>query len=263
MASQKETPECLDAEEVIRVGMRAAARFGILCRPPNLPLMENSFIPKNGDAIFSCFSHANNPSLRGADLQQEAWELRTLAVGTAMERLEQLSDSQWTLLQAILNSNDEEALSREEIRLEMERYMDSGEHSGSLGNILPQLAASYLQQPLLVIEIVNSQVININWIDPGRMFGEENQEAACPVIAILQLKHYEVVLVANEAKETALAKYQGWKASERVVPASDGGSDESFNPPCASTPIEMSSRHQYSHSAGMQHNGGSQPGLVK
>ena len=48
-----ETPGCLPAEQVIKLGIRAAAGLGILCRRPNLPLEDNSFVPMDGNCTFS------------------------------------------------------------------------------------------------------------------------------------------------------------------------------------------------------------------
>ena len=62
--SREETPGCLPAEQVIQLGIRAAARLGILCRRPNLPLVRNSFIPMDGNCIQSCCCHATIPHSR-------------------------------------------------------------------------------------------------------------------------------------------------------------------------------------------------------
>ena len=70
--SRKETPGCLSAEELIQLGRETAARLGISCNKPNLPLENNSFIPMDGDCIFSCCCHANDPTLKGKHLKNEA-----------------------------------------------------------------------------------------------------------------------------------------------------------------------------------------------
>ena len=214
--SRVETPGCLRAEQVIQLGIRAAAKLGILCRRPNLPLVGNSFIPMDGNCIQSCCCHANDPTLRGESLKHEAWDLRVRGVGTAVECLKDFTDEQWGVLQAIVTGNDKETLSKERIKLEMEKYMNSGEFSGHVGDILPQLAADFLHQPLLVIVIENRQVTNAHWIEPGGMFGRGNQHEGYPIILLRQLQHFETLLIANEAKETARMKYQQWKSSKRV-----------------------------------------------
>ena len=214
--SRLETPGCLPAQQVIKLGIRAAAGLGILCRRPNLPLQGNSFIPMDGNCTFSSCCHAKDPTLRGEHLKHAAWELRVKCVGTLVESLKGFNDEQWSVLQAIVTGNDEQTLSKEHIRLEMERYMESGEFSGNVGDILPQLAADFLNQPLLVIVIENCQVTNSNWVVPGGLIGGGEQPEGDPIIVLKQLQHFETLLIASEAKGTARMKYQQWKASKRV-----------------------------------------------
>ena len=234
--SRNETPGCLTAEQVIRLGIRTAARLGILCRRPNLDLDGNSFIPMDGNCTFSCFTHANDPTLRGADFKQATWELRIRAVGSGIERLKHLNDEQWALLQAIVTKDGEDTLSKEEIKVEMEKYMESGQYSGNMGDILPQLAADFLEQPLLVIEIKNCKVTNVSLVKPGGLFGGQNQDPGCLVIVVKQMNHYEVLLVATEARETAKDKYQQWKESGRVGEIAAEEFNVGVYPPCNSTP---------------------------
>ena len=54
----------------------AAWNLGILCRRPEI------FIELDGNCIWISVCHAMDPTLRGADLQQAAWELRVKALGT-------------------------------------------------------------------------------------------------------------------------------------------------------------------------------------
>ena len=212
--SRKETPGCLSAEEVISLGIRTAAAHGILCRRPNLPLNGNSFAPMDGNCIFTCFCHSNDPSLSGPNLRQATWELRIRALSTAIERLKHFNDEQWALLQAIVTASDKDTLSREEIKLEMERYMENGKYGGHFGDILPQLAADFMEQQLLVIEVKDGKVVNLSLVYPGGIFG--GQDRGCLVIVVKQLNHYEPLLIAMEAEETAKEKYHQWKDSGRV-----------------------------------------------
>ena len=217
--SREETPGCLPAEKAIQLGIEAAAKLGILCKGPNLKKVHNSFVPMDGNCIQSSCCHANDPSLDGEPLKHAAWELRVRGVGALVESLKNFSDLQWSLLQGIITgSDDEEPLSRDTIKLELEKYMNRGEFSGNLGDILPQLAADTLNQPLLVIEIEKCQVRGANWVVPGcgGIFGGGDREAGFPIVLIKQLQHYEPLLIAPEAKEMAKLKFQHWKSSKRV-----------------------------------------------
>ena len=233
--SRKETPGCLCAEEVIRLGREAAVRLGILCNKPNLPLENNCFIPMDGDCIFSCCCHANDPSLRGKHLKNEAWMLRLKAVGTVLEKLKHFTEEQWSILQAIISGNDKNALTKEEITAAIKEYMESGEFAGDAGDLLLQFAASFLQQPILVIEITNCSVTNISWVEPVEMFGGDPQSEKYPIVVLLQLKHYETLLLDGDAKEMAMNKFHQWRISTRVGMSRSEGLDVSFDPPSTST----------------------------
>ena len=174
------------------------------------------------------------------DLKHEAWALRSLAIGTLIERLAQLSEDQWDLLQAIIQGDDEHTPSKEEIRTELEEYYESGKFSGNVGDIMPQLAADYLGQPLLVIEVEGREVKSTGWIRPGGLFGDKTKDEACPVVVVLQMKHYENLLVAEEAKETARSKYQEWVTSQRVRVTENSELDDDFTPLLVSTATNSS-----------------------
>ena len=219
--SREETPGCLPAREVIQLGIGGAAKLGILCRPPNLPLVHNSFVPMDGNCIQSSCCHANDPTLSGEPLKQAAWELRVTGVGTALECLRNFSELEWSVLQGIISGEAKEKLSREQIQQELAKYMESGIFSGNVGDILPQLAADILHQPLLIIEVENHKMKTANWIVPGGIFGGGNQQEGYPIVVIKQLQHFEPLLIAHEAMETARLKYTQWKTSKRVG-VSDG-----------------------------------------
>ena len=229
--SRSETPGCLHVKELIHLGIRHAASLGILCRWPSLPINGNEIVPMNGNCIWTCFVHANNTTLRGALLEQAVWELRIRAVGTFIDRLKLFEDEQWSLLQAIATGGRDVTPSRDRIRQEMEKYMESGEYSGDLGDIILNIAVSFSQQPVLVIKVSGCKVTNSHWVDPNKLFGGRNHSLRCPLVFLSQLNHYELLLIAEEAKDTARMKYQQWKASERVCVSPDRENlNENLNP---------------------------------
>ena len=228
--SRAETPDCLHVKQLIPLGISYAASLGILCRWPSLPIVGNSIVPMNGDCIFTCFIHANNPTLRGDGLKQAVWELRIKAVGTFIDRLKLFSDEQWTMLQAIVIGEKEVTLSRYGIRKEMEKYMESGEYSGNFGDVIINIAASFSEQPVLVLEVKGCRVTHSHWVDPNEMFGGQNKSPGCPVVVLSQMNHYEVLPIADEGKDSAGLIYQQWKTSERVgLPPGRGNPSGNLN----------------------------------
>ena len=142
-------------------------------------------------------------------------------VGTALECLKNFSELEWSVLQGIISGEAKEQLSREQIQQELAKYMESGIFSGNVGDILPQLAADILHQPLLIIEVENRKMKTANWIVPGGIFSGGDQQEGYPIVVVKQLQHFEPLLIAHEAMETARLKYTQWKTSKRVG-VSDG-----------------------------------------
>ena len=206
------------ADELIALGISAAAELGIECTPPDLPLVNNCYVPKDGNCIQSSCSHANDPALKGDDLKQEAWELRVCGVGTTLERLKELTDEQISVLQGIISGPERETLSREQIRQEIELYQNNGMYEGHVGDILPQIAADHLNQPLLIIVVDDGQVVDTTWIEPGGLFGGSNQAEGFPIVLVRekQLLHFEPLLIPLRAKDMATEKYLQWKSSGRL-----------------------------------------------
>ena len=211
-ASVRDLRNILSPDEVIKKGMAFAAwKLGILCRRPAIR------ITPDGNCLWTAICHTLNPDLRGEALKQAAWQLRLLAVGTSIDQLNDLSDEGWESLQSVSVTRGGKTLSREDIRGQMERYLEYRAYAGDLGDILPQVAASSVGQPLVIIEIRDGMATNANVVKPGETFpckpGEEKED---PIILLKQLDHFEVLHVAFCAKETAQEKYRLWKISDRV-----------------------------------------------
>ena len=209
-ASLKDHRNILSPEEVITKGIAFAAwNLGILCRRPGI------HIPPDGNCLWTSICHALHPELRGEPLKQEAWQQRLLGVGTSIEQLNDLSDDGWETLQSISVPAKGRTLTREEIRGQMDRYLENKKYEGNMGDILPQVAASSLGQPLAIVEIKDGKVTNVNMVKPGETFPCDSEKEDL-IILVKQLDHFQVLHVDVCAKETAREKYRLWKISDRV-----------------------------------------------
>ena len=209
-ASLKDHRNILSPEEVITKGIAFAAwNLGILCRRPGI------HIPPDGNCLWTSICHALDPDLRGEPLKQEAWQQRLLGVGTSIEQLNDLSDDGWETLQSISVPAKGRTLTREEIRGQMDRYLENKQFAGDLGDILPQVAASSFGQPLAIVEIKDGKVTNVNMVKPGETFPCDSEKEDL-IILVKQLDHFQVLHVDVCAKETAREKYRLWKISDRV-----------------------------------------------
>ena len=207
----------------------AAWNLGILCRRPEI------FIELDGNCIWISVCHAMDPTLRGADLQQAAWELRVKALGTVIARFEQLSADEVIWLQAVsVKEKQMNPSTKEEIKSKLQSYLKGGEWSGELGDIIPQVVASFTRRALMIIDMSYAGKTTLNIVRPGVIFdcgGEE--ENACPLMLVLQLNHFVPLHIAQCAQETAVEKYKLWKTSENVnlgIEASMEG-NSNFHPP--------------------------------
>ena len=161
--------------------------------------------------------------------------------------------------------------------------MESGEYSGNFGDVIINIASSFSEQPVLVLEVKDCKVTHSHWVNPNEMFGGQTKSPGCPVVFLSQMNHYEVLPIADEGKDTVGLIYQQWKTSDRVGLSPGGGNqtenldlsyhrdgvsgnqmgnlmertmseqDGAFSPPLASTPVvsQDHDNHQQQHMRGM------------
>ena len=109
-------------------------------------------------------------------------------------------------------------LTKEEIKSKLQSYMEGGEWSGELGDIIPQMVSSFTRRALMIIQLSYAGKTSLNVVRPGVVFdcgGEE--ENACPLMLVLQLNHFVPLHIAHCAQETAIEKYKLWKTSENII----------------------------------------------
>ena len=241
----------LSPAEVLSKGVAFAAwQLGIMCRRPEISFEHN------GNCIWTSVCHAMDPTLQGAFLEQAAWELRIKALGTVIAMFEQLSADEVEWLQAVsVKAKQTAPLTKEEIKSKLQSYMEGGQWSGELGDIIPQVVASFTRRALMIIELTYAAKPSLNIVRPGVVFDCGGEvENACPLMLVLQLNHFVPLHIAQCAQETALLKYKQWKISNRVnlgVEASNDGY-ENFHPPSTST------QRNRSHGHGADQGGGSE-----
>jgi hypothetical protein len=203
----------LSPAEVLSKGVAfAASQLGILCRRPQ------AFIKLDGNCIWTSVCHAIDPTLQGAFLQQSGWELRVKALGTVIAMFGQLSEEEVEWLQAVsVKRKQTVPFSKEEIKCKLKSYMEGGQWSGELGDIIPQVVASYLCRPIMIIELTSADKAILKIVRPGVVFdcGEE-EENAVPLMLILHLNHFVPLHIDQGVEETAIEKYKQWKYSANV-----------------------------------------------
>ena len=118
----------------------------------------------------------------------------------AIEMVRTMSSERLELIQAAASADDRgEPLTREELVTQLERYRENGQWDGALGDLMPQIAASFTRTPLLVIQIdPDSNQTTGQYINPEHVFHQPEDVSVLSVL-IRYINHYECLIVPAEA----------------------------------------------------------------
>ena len=224
---------CLSQADMVKRGLEAAADLDLNCIAPE------SFIPMDGRCLWSCIARSRNPSLTGDDLAREADELRTQGVGLAIQMIDTLSGEDLAIVQAVVAEERREALSREQIVEELAKYMKSSAYSGKMGDLLFQIASSFLHQGLIIIQLrKDGEYCLPVFPDFGIFKGHE--EVPYPAILVRQEDHYEELPIPKRAMQQAAGRYKELKQSSRMVTWTEANGRERMRiaPIATSTPLK-------------------------
>ena len=203
--SRRLNPNNLTPSELVQAGREFGRERGM-----NFS-QAGSYIRMDGDCLWSSVALSLHPNLDEQELHEEAINLRRRAVGWAIGAITDLSEDQFQLMQGIAgelridnqDSDDLESPSnpREMLRRQLSEYLYSGKYQGDLGDILPQVASSYIQTPIMII-MQNVQTGNANAyvLSPRTIFNISPQNTV-PLVFVNQADHYEVLHVAPESEQ--------------------------------------------------------------
>ena len=238
--SRKVNSKCLDQQQMVDRGLDAARDLGLTC------YAHATFIPMDGRCLWSGIARSRNPSLTGDDLKGEADQLRTRAVGAAIERIDGLSRSDLEVIQAVVAEERKEALTKEQIIDELAKYMRSTEYAGKMGDVLFQVASAFLHQSLIIIQLREDGDYCLPVFPDSGVF-KCHEEIAYPAVLVRQGDHFNELGLSEESRAEAVAVLQELKKSSRVVTlrgnqgaerGNEGAERQRMIPMATSTPVE-------------------------
>ena len=230
--SRRTNPNLKTQAQMVEIGIRCMESFGVACSRPD------DYTPLNGDCLWTCFAKSRDPSLVGNALRAETFHYRLKCVGAAIEEIKSMDVERLAMVQSVIADAKVGVppQSREEIIAHLKRYMERGIWDGKMGDLLPYIAASFLNQGLL---IVNLDSCTITYAAPECKMFHGREDSKFPCIAVRQLNHFEGVPIKHDYKGVASALYDMIKNGEHLtLPAEVGGiSDGQFKPDQTSTPL--------------------------
>ena len=207
--SRRNNPGLKTQAEMVDIGIRCMGSFGIVCFRPE----PDDYTPMDGDCLWACFAKSRNPSMVGAALRAEAFYYRVRCVGAAIEDIKNMDEERLAMVQSVIAKVGVPPQSREEIIAHLSRYLERGSWTGQMGDILPYVAAAFLNQGLLII---NLDANTISYAAPEcKMFhGKEDFKVPCG--AARQENHFEHVAIKQESWEAAAGLYEMLKKGQHL-----------------------------------------------
>ena len=151
--------------------------------------------------------------MNGEALRREAFHARLISVGSAIEVVKNMDEQSLQDVQSVIAREREEEemeIGRETIIRELTKYLNSGSYSGLMGDILPFVAASFMGQPLLIIELSFGNPF-CTYADPDlTCFGRKELNRS-PCLVVRQRDHYEELPVGDSDRQIIETLYRNLK----------------------------------------------------
>ena len=166
-------------------------------------------IELDGDCLYNSLAFIRNPTLSKQENTAIGTAMRRTVIGEAIEVIRNMtSDRLEPILLAAAPDDQGKLLTREQLLTMMEKYRENGQWEGALGDLGPQLCASFTRTPLFVIwiDLHNDQTTGY-FVNPAHVFNQEEYVSAPSVVARLN-NHFIPLLVPEEAKEALEAIYR-------------------------------------------------------
>ena len=177
-------------------------------------------IDLDGDCLYNCLAFIANPHLSKEENSQMGTTLRWTVMEEAIEMIRTMpGDRLQPILLAAAGDDSGELLTREELLAMLERYRENGQWEGALGDLIPQLCASFTRTPLFVIwiDLDNNQTTGY-FVNPAHVFDQPEYESV-PRVVVRMNDHYEPLLLPGEANEALKAIYRHAQTSHLQMAA--------------------------------------------
>ena len=157
-------------------------------------------IDLNGDCLYNSVSFIANPGLSKEENAHRGTAVRKAVMEEVIQVIRTMSSDTLEPILAVAADNDKEK-TREELLSGLERYKNNGTWDGALGDLGPQLCASFTRTPLFVIwiDLANDQTTGY-FVNPAHVFNQP-EHISDPTVVIRQNNHYVPLSLPEEAKE--------------------------------------------------------------
>ena len=226
----------IDQEQMVRLGQLFMERaFDIeVSRAPFL-------VDTNGNCLPNTLSYIANPNQTEEMTAEGGTALRQVVVGEVIDFIKTASVEALEPIQvaAAARTPEEvgmvESLTRDELVTKLTTYKEDGTWAGDLGDLMPQLYASFTNSPIFVIVVCSDRKTMIGYfVNPSHIFNRPTlRTAASPVM--LDQTHYEPLIVpqasmeaweaicgSHETQELAMAAIQVQLTEEDLQKLRDG-----------------------------------------
>ena len=199
----------VDREQMVRLG-------GLFMeRAFDIVVSRSSFlVDTDGDCLSNTLSYISNPKQTKEMTTEGGTGLRQVVVGEVLEFIREASMEALQPIQvaaAASSANLGEWLTRDQLLTRLATYRNNGTWAGDLGDLMPQLYASFTNTPIFVIVYDSKGKRMIGYfINPDHIFNRPTLRTAASPVMLFQ-KHYEPLVVPDgfmEAWEAICASHE-------------------------------------------------------
>ena len=176
-------------------------------------------IEPDGDCLYNTLAFIANPTLTKEESAEKGTATRQAVMEEAIEVISAMSSERLVPILAAAVSDKGKPVTREELLAMLDRYRQNGQWDSGLGDLGPQLCASFTRTPLFVIWIdLISKKTTGYFVNPAHVFNQPEHESV-PRVVVRMNNHYEPLLLPAEATEALVAIYRHTQTQQMQMAA--------------------------------------------
>ena len=205
----KEDVGGVDQELMVRLGQVFMQRaFGLVV------WRAKFLVSTDGNCLPNALACINNPNKTKGETAERGDRLREVVIGKAIDYIGLASMEDLELIKAAAGGN----FSKEELLTKLESYRASGEWAGDLGDLMPQIYASFTNTPLFVIAYSENNSLVGYFLKPSYIFKQPTLSAASSAVVHFQ-HHFEPVIIPNRLVRAWEAIYESYDTQDLQMAA--------------------------------------------
>ena len=176
-------------------------------------------IEPDGDCLYNTLAFIANPTFTKEESAEKGTATRQAVMEEAIEVISAMSSERLVPILAAAVSDKGKPVTREELLAMLDRYRQNGQWDSGLGDLGPQLCASFTRTPLFVIWIdLISKKTTGYFVNPAHVFNQPEHESV-PRVVVRMNNHYEPLLLPAEANEALVAIYRHTQTQQMQMAA--------------------------------------------